>query len=324
MTAQQARSAYRFDRRAIPPEALEAWWEGEDGQRVRRIDWLIPQGSPRGSLLFLPGRADFYEKYLETLDHWHRRGWRVTATDWRGQALSGRLGADEMTGHIDDFAIWVDDLERLWNRWTASTPPPHVLVGHSMGGHLALRAVAERRIEPAALVLAAPMLGLLPQFVPAPILHWIARAIAGFGDPRRPIWRGSERPGRAPEDRFTLLTHDRDRYDDENWWRRERPQLAMGAPSWGWVEAALHSIRELRAPGVLESLDTMVLLLAASADRLVAYDPIVDAARRMARAQLVTFGPEARHEILREVDEVRDRALAAIDDFLDRVAPVRD
>jgi lysophospholipase len=42
------------------------------------------------------------------------------------------------------------------------------------------------------------------------------------------------------------------------------------------------------------------------------------------RGQLLMFGAEAAHEILREADPVRDRALAAIDDFLDRLAPRRD
>ena len=36
---------------------------------------------------------------------------------------------------------------------------------------------------------------------------------------------------------------------------------------------------------------------------------------------LIAFGDEARHEILREVDPVRARALAGIAEFLDRVAP---
>ena len=46
--------------------------------------------------------------------------------------------------------------------------------------------------------------------------------------------------------------------------------------------------------------------------------------REMARiphAEVARFGKEARHEILREADPVRTRALAAIDAFLDRVAP---
>jgi lysophospholipase len=38
---------------------------------------------------------------------------------------------------------------------------------------------------------------------------------------------------------------------------------------------------------------------------------------------MVAFGPEARHELLREADPVRARVMAAIAEFLDRVAPRR-
>ena len=48
------------------------------------------------------------------------------------------------------------------------------------------------------------------------------------------------------------------------------------------------------------------------------------AALRIPRGELVRFGGGARHELLREADVVRDRALAAIDEFLARVARVRD
>jgi len=151
-----------IDRRAIPPSATESRWFAPDHYPIRRIDWPGTAGAARrGSLLFLPGRGDSYEKYLETLDHWHAQGWRVTASDWRGQAGSGRLGLDAVTGHVSDFAIWVDDLAALWVQWRAATPGPHVVAGHSMGGHLVLRAVAEGRIDPDAVVLSAPMLACI-------------------------------------------------------------------------------------------------------------------------------------------------------------------
>ena len=89
-----------FDRRAIPATAHESTWTAPDGYAIRRLDWPASTGASRGSLLFLPGRGDYYEKYLETLDHWTRRGWRVTALDWRGQGGSGRLGMDAVTGQI--------------------------------------------------------------------------------------------------------------------------------------------------------------------------------------------------------------------------------
>jgi lysophospholipase len=310
-----------FNRRAIPTEAIEGRWIAPGGWPIRRIDWPTPNGSPRGSILFLPGRGDFYEKYLETLDHWQRSGWRVTAADWRGQAGSGRLGRDPLTGHIDDFATWVADLAALWADWKASVPGPHVLAAHSMGGHLALRAVAERAVDPDALVLSAPMLGFLPEAAPVAILQAAARLMCALGDRRRPAWKWSEKPGQLPEDRINLLTHDADRYADEVWWREQRPELAMGPGSWGWVERAYASTRSLDRAGLLEAVQVPVMIVAAQEDRLVGIKAIERAARRLPQAQLLALGPEARHEVLREVDAVRDQCLAAIDAFLDQAAP---
>lgn len=314
-----------MDRGVIPAAAHESTWAAGDGQLLRRIDWRgrpadNPGIEPRGSLLFLPGRGDFYEKYLESLDYWHGEGWRVTALDWRGQAGSGRLTSDAMTGHISDFSVWVDDLAAFWSEWVEATPGPHVIIGHSMGGHLVLRSVAEARINPVAVVLSAPMLGFL---TPGPnrLLHGVARAMCRVGQPERVAWKTSEKPGTTVAARNTLLTHDEARYGDEAHWKAVRPYLAMGPGSWRWVERAYASMVALDKPGVLEAVDVPVLLLAARHDGLVSWKAIEKAARRLPRAQLVSWGREARHELLREVDPVRDKALQVIDDFLDRMAP---
>jgi lysophospholipase len=298
---------------------VESRWAAADGHLIRRIDFSAGD-APRGSILFLPGRGDFYEKYLETLDHWRSAGWRATAADWRGQAGSGRFGADRVTGHIRDFADWVGDLSALWADWIGETPGPHVLAGHSMGGHLVLRAAAEARVRPDAIVLVAPMLGLAGSVPPA-LMHALARVMKAVGDPRRPAWKWSEKPGEPPASREHLLTHDPERYADELWWRNERPELVMGPGSWSWVERGYASMRGLSAAGVLERVAIPTLILATTNDKLVAYRAIAAAAGRMPNAKLVTFGNEASHEILREADPVRERALAAIDAFLDSAAP---
>lgn len=289
---------------------------------VRRIDWpgeTVGEEDARGSILFFPGRGDFYEKYLETLEEWHRAGWRVTAADWRGQAGSGRLGKDAVTGHIADFAIWIDDLAAFWADWSAQTPGPHVLAGHSMGGHLVLRALAERRVAPDAVVLSAPMIGVKGPSLPLGVLHAAAQTMCAFGDPARPAWKWSEKPGELPTGRADLLTHDADRYADETWWREARPELVMGPASWRWVERAYASWRSLDSPGVLEAVQTPVLIISTSIDALVSHPANRRAAQRLPHGEIFTFGPEARHEILREADAVRGRAVAVISEFLDRL-----
>jgi lysophospholipase len=271
----------------------------------------------------MPGRCDWYEKYLETLEHWHKQGWRVTAADWRGQAFSGRLGNDDVTGHIDDFAIWVADLAAFWRDWASEREGPLVLASHSMGGHLALRALAEKALNPVpdAMVTSAPMFDVLPEWVPLTLRQALARLMCAVKDPRRQAWKWSERPGELPAFRRLRLTHDDERYADEAWWRSERPELAMGPGSWGWVRASLASTRALARRGVLETIDVPIYIVATSADRLVGVSAIKRWAARLPKAEVHWFGSESAHEIFREADPVRDKALAEIDAFLDRTCP---
>jgi lysophospholipase len=319
------RAAPSTGRRAIPPHAHESIWRAPDGFAIRRIDWSGRHrdgACPRGSLLFMPGRADFYEKYLEALDFWHDKGWRVTALDWRWQAGSGRYHRDPKVGGTASFDFWIRDLRDFWGSWSAATPGPHVLVGHSMGGHLVLRAVAERKIRPNALVLSAPMLGFVTP-VPERLQPGFARAMCRIGESARPAWKSGERPGDSAAKRGLALTHDPLRYADEIWWRLTRPELDLGPASWDWVRKASESMQALAAPGLIETIDIPVLTLGARHDSLVSWPAIKRMAARLPRGELVEFGRDAAHELLREADPVRDHILAQIDCFLDRVAPAR-
>ena len=95
----------------------------------------------------------------------------------------------------------------------------------------------------------------------------------------------------------------------------------MGPGSWRWVERAYASIRGINAAGAMERVQTPVLVLSTTGDRLVSHAAAARAAERFPNGELVAFGKEAHHEILREGDVVRGRAMDAITEFLDRVAP---
>lgn len=302
-----------FDRRSYPPRSTLSYWTAADGWRVRVLDW---EGTGRGAILFAGGRGDFIEKYLEFFANLHDRGWSVRAFDWRGQGGSGRLSADPRCGHATDFGPWVDDVAAIASAWQAETAGPHVVIGHSMGGHLMLRALAERRIGPDAVVLVAPMLGLRSAPFGARLAARVAHFMTRIGRPERMAWKSNERPSVPGASRRALLTHDPDRYEDELWWRREKPEIALGPPSWAWVAEAYRSTLALAAPRRLESIETPILLIGTEADRLVDPAAIRLAAARLPHAELHMFGRESAHEILREVDPVRDRALAHIDAFL--------
>ena len=307
-----------FDRRAHPEKAVFSTWTAPDGWPCRRMDWPPPEGvRGKGSLLFAGGRGDFIEKYLEALAHWRERGWAVTAFDWRGQG--GSRGPPESHGDVDSLDLLVDDFAALIGQWRAEGDGPHVAVAHSMGAHLLLRLLAERRPALDAAVLVAPMLAINAAPLPTWGAAWTASLLSLFGWRRHPAWHqpASAAPVRSLGQ--SLLTGSAERYEDEIWWWRRQPGYNVGVPSWGWLDAAYRS-SALITPDRLASIDLPVLLIGTDRDRLVSPAAIRRAAASIPRAELLMF-ESAGHEILREADEVRLAALERIDAFLSEHAP---
>ena len=295
-------------RRSIPGDAAVSLWAAADGWPLRRFDW--PANEARGTILVQGGRADIFEKYLESFSHWRARGWSIVSFDWRGHGGSGRPSLDLARG---EFGGAVDDLAAIWGDLPADKP--RVLLGHSMGGYLALRATVEGRVDPARLVLVAPMLGMR-----SPFGRWsgrIARFIRDLGDPGRPAWKTNERPNTRLS-RQALLTADVGRYADEGWWHEQAPDHAPTPPSWAWLTEAFAATRALTQDPRLATLPLPVLMLVAENDGLVDARQAIAVAERLPRCELLRFGAGSAHEILREADPVRTRAIAAIDAFLER------
>ncbi len=299
-------------RRTYPPDAIISSYVLPDGWMLRTFD--RPAHEARGSILWLGGRGDIVEKYLECLEDWHAAGWHVSSFDWRGQGGSGRILPDPSVGHINDFGVWIDDLAAFWADWTARTPGPHVIMGHSMGGHLVLRALVEARVRPAAAVLVAPMLGFAGN-IPGWLASLVARALGSLM-PRRRAWKENERPSQPDASRQSFLTNDDDRYADELWWKEQKPDLELGPPTWGWMAAASASYAIINYPGAVESVRLPVLVVGTDGDLLVSPGAIRKAAARLQDGSLLMFDKTAAHEVLREVDKIRDSGMARIADFL--------
>ncbi len=301
-------------RRQLPPDP--SWGRIDlDGWPLRTVRWQAPAGSA-GSLLFVGGRADFIEKYSEAYWTW-RSDWGlgVATFDWRGQGLSGRLGDAPHKGH-GEFDRWTDDLDRIVAWFAATMPAPHYLVAHSMGGHLALRHLARGSSPIARAVLLAPMLGIRTAPLPPKLARRLADAAvrAGLGGRYALLQRGYGAWQQRPE-RQALLTGCPDRFADEHWWIAEAPELALGGITWGWLASASRSIDRLFAAQALERIATPLLLLAGEHERLVEVAAIRRAAERLPTGEFRLI-PGGRHELLRDVEPVRDATQAAIRDFL--------
>lgn len=296
-------------RRTIPQGMSFAEWRAADGWALRSFSWP-QQGKARGSLLFLNGRGDFVEKYLEVLIHWHAQGWSIAGFDWRGQGGSGRLLADPLVCHQPDFDPLVDDLSDFVREWAKTTPEPHVIVAHSMGAHLTLRMLTRSPNGIAAAVLACPMIDIRVKGLPGWALGLLARGMSLLGFAERKVW------GRDLGDIGGRMTSCPDRRADKAWWKEHNPAIASGPPSWGWVLSARASIRRL-TDRVMAKIHVPLLLLATEGDPVVDVGAIRRAAAVLPQAELTVFDGGG-HELLREADARRLPVLARIDAFLAR------
>ena len=300
----------------IPAGARLSRWRAPDGWDHRRFDW---PGAGRGRILVQGGRSDVVEKYLGVMAHLHGRGWGVTSFDWRGQGGSGRLGRHPHVGHAERFDVHRDDLLAFWEAWTMEGEGPRVLLAHSMGAHFALAAMATGRFRPDAAVLSAPMVQ-----VRSPLGQRGGRAMAAWmcrtAGREHGAWKFSDESA-AVARRMRRLTVDATGGQDSRWWEEGDATLRLGPPSWGWIAEAFRAGTALAGDARLADVTVPTLFLVPEHDQLVDARAALWLAARMPMAEVVRFGPEAAHEVLREGGAVRDRAFGAIDRFLDRKAP---
>jgi lysophospholipase len=134
-------------------------FHGFDGNRLHAQGWLAK--SPVGTLLVTHGQAEHSGCYRRFATHFVPAGWNVFAWDLRGHGESaGKRGfVGDFLHYVDDFRIFVKSAERI----SPELQRPLVLVGHSMGGLITLRAAvadAELQKRVAAICLSSPFMGL--------------------------------------------------------------------------------------------------------------------------------------------------------------------
>jgi alpha-beta hydrolase superfamily lysophospholipase len=285
---------------AAPAGGGADWFTAADGARLR-VALFAPEGQARGSVVISPGRTEPIEKYLELTGELLARGFVVLVHDWRGQGLSQRALPDRLAGHAAGFEGFVDDYRCILAAYEARLPKPWLTVGHSMGGCLTLAALVDGEDRFEAALLCAPMLGIQ---IKEPL--WLARGVSAL---MTRIGRGAELTGQNGDvlyERFdgNLLTHDRARWDRVAALLKACPNLALGAPTWSWLRAALSAMRRLRRPEALAAVTIPVTILSAGDDLIVDNAAQAWAAARLAKGRLVTV-PGAKHEILQETDDLR-------------------
>nr|WP_225562885.1 alpha/beta hydrolase [Rhodanobacter sp. DHG33] len=123
-----------------------------DGQPLRLHDWPLPQAQ-RGGALLVHGLGEHAGRYDQLAQWFNARGYSVRGYDQRGHGESP--GPRGVLKHPDDLLADLAVVHADYERTLGAAP---LLLGHSMGGLVALRAVLDERISPRSLVLSSPAL----------------------------------------------------------------------------------------------------------------------------------------------------------------------
>jgi lysophospholipase len=298
----------------VPPGGSVFGVAAADG-RLLRVATFAPGREPRGTVALFPGRAEFIEKYFETIAELLSRGYHVATMDWRGQGGSARDLADPRKGHVDDFALYQRDLDAfIGETLTLSCPRPWYGLAHSMGAAILLDRAHSGRSPFDRLALIAPMIDIEGLRFPKG-----ARALADtldmFGLGAMYVPGGSGKSLIEEPFERNRLTSDRARFARNAEALAAAPHLAVGDPTVGWINAAFRLIKQFAAPEYARAIRAPTLLFSCGRDRIVSSRAIERFARRMPIANLVEI-PGARHELLMERDELREQFWVAFDAFV--------
>lgn len=266
---------------------------------------------PHGTIICLPGLSEFGEKYIEEARFFNQQGFNFVVIDWAYQGLSTRFNENIHKRHSDGYETDLSDLNMMIEQIKSSTPL--LMLGHSMGGHIGLRYMAENPYVFKSASLSAPMLGINI------LKAWTGLASTIVGNlkyihesylPSGKDWQENKRT----DPKLNFFTNDPIRGKIHNAWCIANPQLKIGDPTYGWLNESLKSITKLITPETLSRIIVPVFIGYADQEKIVDNDAILKALPLIPNAEGLLLN-NAKHEIMKEKNIVRN-------EFLDRTLRV--
>lgn len=281
----------------------------------------IPAADPKGVVVVVGGRSESWLEYGRLFRDLHRAGYTVYSYDHRGQGLSPHLLPQHpQIGHVDDFRKYPHDLGAFLREiHHREGSRPVNLIGHSMGATVITEYLAHQHTRGVGkVVLCSPMFRINTSPWPEPLARLVLELLhlAGKGACYAPGEHDAQ-----PDEPFgkNRVTSSPDQWQETLAFRRHHPEAVTGGASVDWVGQALSLAPSVRKDA--ERLGPETLILLAGRDDLVI--PWLPLTRDGNAAPSVMTFPDARHEILRESDPIRDGAIGTIIAFLKAPVPQR-
>lgn len=216
----------RVEGRLEGARGVELFWQGR-----------LPAGDPTGVLLVCHGLGEHSGRYRNVEDALLPDGWAVYGLDHRGHGRSGGRRA-----HLDRYADWMTDFDAFRCQVVARhTGLPVFLLGHSMGGQIALAYALDHGDGLRGLVLSAPALAsnAVPKAA-VPVLRGLAKLVPTLRPAGIDTTKISKDPAVVAAYRADPLVH------------HGHPTLGLSAALFAQFDVLPERARHLRLPLLLQ------------------------------------------------------------------------
>jgi len=285
---------------------------------VEDIQNAVSAAAGAATIVICPGFTEFCEKYSAVIERFHKSGHNVLIIDWPGQGMSGHYGWHPLAVHCDDFADYLDSLDAVIDA-AGLASRDLILLGHSMGGHLALRYAVRRPGYVLGVILTAPMMA--PPVMPVWLIRAISAVLSKMGLRRSYLpfhrnyaldWVRHFRPENP-------LTRCPKGYESQFIWFDDLPELRRSGPTIGWVRAAYRSAALYTLNPEWLGAVTMPVMALVAGDERVVFGPATDyALAKIPNVERHDFA-DARHELLHELPEVTTPLWTFMNGFIERI-----
>ena len=294
-------------------EAILGAFQTSDGQTIRTAKWEA-KSKKRGTLFFLQGMGGFIEGYTDFAQKMNDLGFDVFTLDWRGQGGSSRITQKPSLLHIHSFDDYVRDLEGYFAQQKEFARPV-IVVGNSMGGHIALRYIYNHPNAVDGLIALSPMIDVNTNKYPYFLARALAKTFRSLGGAEKFIF------GFKSFDLDKCISSfdpdkygDRGKYISDCVFLNSHQNLATGGPSFSWLAAAFDSCDKIRDYDFASRILIPVLMVTVPKDHLVDADAQRELCAIMPKCRQILY-QDGHHNLLKDRDEVIDRLVHDIDRF---------
>lgn len=256
------------------------------------------------ALVFFPGMGEPALKYWELADDLQDLAADIYFFDHLGHGLSDYLasGLAPRKVYTPTFDLYIESSKRYLNQLRPRYSKVIVLA-HSMGAHIIAHILYQKPNLIDGVAMSAPMMEVGTFGLPH---TWATSLLSLFI--KETDFVPLQDTSAVPMEKRFYLSNSATRRALYGQIRRQHPQWVRSGATLGWTKAAFQSMDKLEAIEDFSPVQVPVVIFQAGQDKIVKNQGVNRFCQKLPRCEKYLY-LQAQHEILNEIDPIRDSAL---------------